>query len=63
MANRTGERKTITLSGNIFEILQEEIEKRGERTTFTSIINEALAKAYSSELKVKQLGKKAKLTK
>ncbi len=59
---RTGERKTITLSSNIFEILQEEIEKRGERTTLTSIINEALAEKYFNQLKFKQLEKKAKLT-
>jgi len=56
-----GERKTITLSTNIFEILQEEIEKRGERSTFTSLINEALAKEYAEQLKAKQLEKKAKL--
>ncbi len=61
MVNRMGERKTITLSTNIFEILQEEIEKRGERSTFTSLINEALAKEYAEQLKAKQLEKKAKL--
>jgi methyltransferase-like protein len=59
--NRTGERKTITLSDFIFEIMNEEMEKRGGRTTYTSLINEALAEKYSNQLRIKQLEKKAKL--
>jgi len=60
---RSGERKTIILSDSLYEVLQEEIVRRGERTSFTSIVNEALAEKYASELKAKQLEKKAKLAK
>jgi len=60
---QSGERKTVILSDSLFEVLQEEIVRRGERTSFTSIINEALAEKYASQLKAKQLEKKAKLAK
>lgn len=48
-------RKAITLNPIFIEIVEEEIERRGGKTSFSALINELLAERYAKEFKIKQL--------
>jgi len=48
-------RKAITFAEAILQVIEDEINRRGRKTTFSALVNELFAERFAKELKEKEL--------
>jgi len=48
-------RKSITFDDIILHVIDDEIDRRGRRTSYSALVNELFAERFAKEIKAKEL--------